>query len=217
MKPLFAHSYLRTALLAALPLAASVGCTHLSTDTRQSSNTEYTQPATAEQETSFTSISTLEADANEHDEMTATSEDNASMASQDSDTQTPTLDEDEFASQSLEQPALRVFRFGFDKSEISEQDFENLTAHAQYLIAHPDQRLRIQGHADNRGPKEYNQYLSAQRAKAIAAILIDEGVPQAQLQIEGMGDSQPVEDATQWAKNRRVELLYDDSMLVSHP
>lgn len=114
-------------------------------------------------------------------------------------------------------PEQRIFQFGFDKSEVSEADLAAIMKHAQYLEANPQLTLLISGHADNRGPKEYNSYLSAQRAKSIAALLIEAGVDESRLRVIGKGDSEPLLDAEQWRENRRVELDYEDNVLVGNP
>ena len=122
-----------------------------------------------------------------------------------------------FEGDALSQPDKLVFNFGFDKSEVSEEDLEILQQHAEYLLENPGMTLVISGHSDNRGPKAYNQYLSEQRAKRVEAILVEQGVPESQIEVQGLGDDIPLNDASNWRENRRVELEYQDSFLVSNP
>ena len=105
-------------------------------------------------------------------------------------------------------PGQRIFQFGFDKAEIGTADREVLKQHADYLKAHPSVILHIQGHTDHYGPKAYNEYLSKQRAEAVAKTLIEFGAPESQLVIDALGDTQPLKKATTTAQNRRVELQY---------
>jgi len=112
-------------------------------------------------------------------------------------------------------PEQTKFFFGFNKTELSDEDKAVLNKHAEYLLNNKDMVLVISGHADNRGNKNYNQYLSLLRAESIAAILTTAGVPEGQLRVSGMGDNIPMVDATHWGENRRAELLYRDALMLS--
>ena len=112
-------------------------------------------------------------------------------------------------------PEQTKFFFGFNKTQLSDEDKAVLNKHAEYLINNNDVVLVISGHADNRGNKNYNQYLSLLRAESIAAILTAAGVPEGQLRVSGMGDKIPMVDATHWGENRRAELLYRDALMLS--
>jgi peptidoglycan-associated lipoprotein len=75
----------------------------------------------------------------------------------------------------------------------------------------PTVTLVLEGHADERGSREYNLALGERRAKAIERILSVEGVPAEQLQVISFGEERPValsHDEEAWRLNRRVELLY---------
>ena len=113
------------------------------------------------------------------------------------------------------QPTQNVFQFGFDQAELSDSDIEQVKQHAQYLIDNPDIQLKIVGHTDHHGPKVYNEYLSKQRASAVAKILIEAGVTESQLEISALADEQPLAEATHTRMNRRVELQYNSMNLVS--
>ncbi|MGH8372634.1 MAG: peptidoglycan-associated lipoprotein Pal [Gammaproteobacteria bacterium] len=107
--------------------------------------------------------------------------------------------------------AQRVIYFDFDKSNIRSEFLDTLTAHAKYLIAHPDQKMRIEGYTDERGTVEYNIALGDRRAQAVRRFLLFQGVTPDQLTTVSYGEAHPAdsghnEDA--WAKNRRAVLVY---------
>ncbi len=112
-------------------------------------------------------------------------------------------------------PDQTKFFFGFNKTQPNNADTEVLKQHAAYLLKNPNVVLVINGHADNRGNKQYNQYLSELRAEKISAILMKAGVPESQLRVAGMGDNVPMVAAINWGENRRVELLYRDALMLS--
>jgi peptidoglycan-associated lipoprotein len=107
--------------------------------------------------------------------------------------------------------AQRVFYFDFNSSELSVADREALKAHARLLSANPDLSVVVEGHADERGSREYNLALGERRAKAIEEILNLQGVAKEQIQVISFGEERPValgHDEEAWRLNRRVELLY---------
>lgn len=104
-----------------------------------------------------------------------------------------------------------VVYFEYDRDDIKPEFRELIAAHAQYLRAHPQVRVKLGGHADERGSREYNLALSERRAKAVYTQLILAGVPQAQLETAAYGEEYPaVEGHSEgsWSKNRRVEFDY---------
>jgi peptidoglycan-associated lipoprotein len=105
----------------------------------------------------------------------------------------------------------RVYYFNYDSSELSSQDRDSLAAHARFLTAFPRAGLIIEGHADERGTREYNLALGERRAQAVEKILTLQGVNPDQLQVISFGEERPValgQDENAWRLNRRVELLY---------
>jgi peptidoglycan-associated lipoprotein len=86
---------------------------------------------------------------------------------------------------------------------------EELLTLAAHMLAHPNFRLRLIGHADARGTREFNKYLGSRRARAVSALLTAAGVPLEQLEIESRGEDQPRVVGTSdgvLAANRRVEI-----------
>jgi len=79
------------------------------------------------------------------------------------------------------------------------------------LMAHPNQRINIEGHSDERGTREYNISLGEQRAKSVFKMLQLIGVMSNQVDVISYGEEKPAEsghDAEALRRNRRVELVY---------
>ncbi len=105
----------------------------------------------------------------------------------------------------------RVFYFDFDRHEVPEEDRAALSAHADHLAANPALTVVVEGHADERGSREYNLALGERRAKAVASLLKLQGAAGSQLQVISFGEERavaPEHDEAAWRLNRRVELLY---------
>jgi peptidoglycan-associated lipoprotein len=105
----------------------------------------------------------------------------------------------------------RTVYFMLDSSEIMPDFIPVITAHAQYLVANPGQRITLEGNADERGSREYNIALGEQRAKSVANMMKLKGVSESQLVIVSYGEEKPVafgNDEAAWEQNRRVELVY---------
>jgi len=106
---------------------------------------------------------------------------------------------------------ITTFYFDFDTAEIKPDARDALIAHARYLVDNPQQRVRLEGHADERGTKEYNLALGERRASAIAKFLVINGVSRDQILTVSYGEEKPVSMGSgenAWAENRRVELLF---------
>ncbi len=116
--------------------------------------------------------------------------------------------------QSAEEEAMReitTFYFDFDTAEIKSEAREVLVAHARYLQANPNQNVRIEGHADERGTKEYNLALGERRANAVERFLIVNGASRSQTETISYGEEKPAvmeSSESAWAQNRRVELVF---------
>ncbi|MDH5407929.1 MAG: peptidoglycan-associated lipoprotein Pal [Gammaproteobacteria bacterium] len=117
--------------------------------------------------------------------------------------------------QSLDDPSSplskRVIYFEFDSSTIQSDYQELISAHAAYLVENPDVSIVLEGHADERGTREYNIALGERRAKAVRQLMTLQGVTEKQLQVISFGEERPValgHDESAWSLNRRVEILY---------
>ncbi|MBW4933460.1 peptidoglycan-associated lipoprotein Pal [Marinobacter sp. F4206] len=119
------------------------------------------------------------------------------------------------AQQQAEQEALRditTFYFDFDTAEIKAEARDVLVAHAQFLANNPGQQVRLEGHADERGTKEYNLALGERRANAVQRFLVVNGASRGQMETVSYGEEKPaVMGSTEsaWAQNRRVELVFE--------
>jgi len=101
-----------------------------------------------------------------------------------------------------------VFYFDFDKAILRAESRTALAAHAQQLAASPRQ-IRLLGHADERGSREYNIALGERRAKAVKEFLVMQGVSASLIEVISYGEERPAVFASNeqsWGLNRRVEL-----------
>lgn len=105
----------------------------------------------------------------------------------------------------------RVIYFDFDSSQVKPEFVEVIAAHGRYLAAHPSARIRLEGHADERGTREYNVGLGERRAKAVERMILLQGASRDQIEVVSYGEELPValgHDEQSWALNRRVEINY---------
>ena len=93
------------------------------------------------------------------------------------------------------QNALRqtVFYFDFDVAEFKTEDRDTLTFHARDLAANPNKRVRLEGHADERGTREYNLALGERRANGILNYLIVNGASRSQIEVVSYGEERPAQ------------------------
>ncbi len=108
-------------------------------------------------------------------------------------------------------PSKRIIYFDFNKSTLQEKDHKILQSHATFLKNHPSSFVRLEGHTDERGSREYNLALGERRAKTARELLLKLGVIENQISILSYGEEQAIAlDHTPkaWRLNRRVELIY---------
>lgn len=123
--------------------------------------------------------------------------------------------EDRFVGGELDDPSSplsnRVVYFEFDSTSVRSEDMPILQAHAEYLGRNPNVTIRLEGHTDERGSREYNLALGERRALSIRQILMLQGASTQQFRVTSFGEERPAVDGSgeeAWAQNRRVELLY---------
>ena len=107
--------------------------------------------------------------------------------------------------------AKRIIYFDFDSSEIKAEGPAVVAAHARYLSSNPTVRVRLEGHTDERGSREYNIGLGERRAQAVRRALLLQGATETQLSTVSYGAERPAaagSNETAWAQNRRVEIVY---------
>jgi peptidoglycan-associated lipoprotein len=100
--------------------------------------------------------------------------------------------------------------FDTDEYSLDMADMDVLEAQARWLIAHPNLRASIEGHADERGTREYNFALAERRANAARDFLITQGIPASRLLATSWGKERPValgSNEEAWAQNRRSVTL----------
>lgn len=105
----------------------------------------------------------------------------------------------------------RTIYFDSDAVQISPESLEILEQHGEFLSLHPQSTLRIEGHADERGSREYNLGLGERRAQAVRSVLLVQGASAGQLTTVSYGEERPAvfgSDESAWVMNRRVELVY---------
>jgi len=110
------------------------------------------------------------------------------------------------------QDALRqtVFYFDFDVAEFKPADRDTLTYHARDLAANPGKRVRLEGHADERGTREYNLALGERRANGIMNYFIVNGASRSQIEVVSYGEERPSQSGQTeqaYTRNRRVEVV----------
>jgi peptidoglycan-associated lipoprotein len=104
-----------------------------------------------------------------------------------------------------------VVYFEYDSSEIKSEYLPVVAAHAAYLVKYPSARVRLEGHTDDRGSREYNVGLGERRAQSVRRALLAQGVAEAQTTTLSYGEERPAvegSDEAALAQNRRVELAY---------
>jgi len=107
--------------------------------------------------------------------------------------------------------STRVIYFEFDSANIRAEDRPVVEAHAQYLAGDPGASVVLEGHADERGSREYNIGLGERRADAVRRLLTLLGVSDGQVRTVSYGEERPAgfgHDESTWWQNRRVELNY---------
>ena len=107
--------------------------------------------------------------------------------------------------------ATRVIYFEFDQASIGSDYMALLESHARYLVENPSVSVRLEGHTDERGSREYNIGLGDRRAQAVRRVLLFQGVADNQVNTVSYGEERSVamgHDEQAWARNRRVELVY---------
>jgi peptidoglycan-associated lipoprotein len=105
----------------------------------------------------------------------------------------------------------RVIYFDYDQSSILEKYKPILAAHAELLANYPEMRIRLEGHADERGSREYNVALSERRAETVRQYLSFKNVASIQTETVAFGEEKPLvpsHNDNAWNKNRRVEINY---------
>ncbi|MBS3743755.1 MAG: peptidoglycan-associated lipoprotein Pal [Wenzhouxiangellaceae bacterium] len=105
----------------------------------------------------------------------------------------------------------REIYFEFDRSDVRAEYLPIIRAHAQYLKANPSARMLLEGHADERGSREYNLGLGERRGNSVLDLMQAEGASASQIEVVSYGEERPVcrqSSESCWERNRRVEIVY---------
>ena len=154
----------------------------------------------------------------------STDEKDSDMDTSGTDTDTSTTDVDTAAapdprdftdSRNFDNPesllSKRVIYFDFDKSTVRPEYRNIVAAHAAYMGASSSARVTLEGHADERGTREYNLGLGERRGNSVSGLMSAQGARGSQLTTVSYGEERPtcrVSDDDCWAQNRRVEIVY---------
>lgn len=105
----------------------------------------------------------------------------------------------------------RVVYFDLDQDALKPEFQAIVGCHAKYLRDRPSSRINLEGNADERGSRAYNQALGERRGNAVSSALQAQGGSGSQISVVSYGEERPIctdsnEDC--WARNRRVEIVY---------
>lgn len=105
----------------------------------------------------------------------------------------------------------KIVYFAYDSNEVSDDYVELVKHHGKYLSFNPAANVVLEGHADERGTREYNVALAERRAIAVKQVMLYEGAGNDQIKIVSYGEEKPVafgHDEESMSLNRRVEIVY---------
>lgn len=104
-----------------------------------------------------------------------------------------------------------VIYFDFDEAELRSEYRDLLSQHANRLANNAQMNVRLEGHADERGSREYNIGLGERRSQAVRRLLLIQGASANQISTVSFGEERPAafgSDEESYALNRRVEIKY---------
>jgi len=105
----------------------------------------------------------------------------------------------------------RTIYFDLDKTDIHSEFQAQIACHSEYLRQFPGARVTLEGNADERGTRDYNQGLGERRGNAVSSALSAAGASTSQLNVVSYGEERPVcreHNESCWQKNRRVDIVY---------
>ena len=108
------------------------------------------------------------------------------------------------------EPYVKIY-FDYDQDALREDALSDLLIVSRLMKDNPKYTLLVEGHADERGTREYNLALSERRAKAVEDFLSASGVSSFNVEVVGYGEEKPVDNGSNesaWSQNRRAELFF---------
>lgn len=106
----------------------------------------------------------------------------------------------------------KVIYFGFDRFDITPENKLIILAHTKKMLQNSNLRIRIDGHTDERGSREYNIGLGERRANAVRQVMALKGVAEDRIITVSYGKEKPIalgHSEESWQQNRRAELAYE--------
>jgi peptidoglycan-associated lipoprotein len=110
-----------------------------------------------------------------------------------------------------------VVRFTVDSSSLTGEAQNILRGQARWLKQYPSYGVTIEGHADERGTREYNLALGAQRATAVKRFLAQSGVSAGRIKTISYGKERPIatcDDISCWSQNRRAQTVLNSGAVA---
>ena len=104
-----------------------------------------------------------------------------------------------------------IIYLDYNSSQIKDIDIVN--AHGSYLATNPGAKIRLEGHADERGSREFNIALSERRAQEVRRLMMFQGAKASQMEVVAFGEERPLKfghSESSWQENRRVEIVYEN-------
>lgn len=117
------------------------------------------------------------------------------------------ISDDSFDAEELD----NIIYFDYDSSEIRAEDTDLVARHARQLGMNTGMSVRLEGHADERGSREYNIGLGERRAQTVRRLLLIQGASADQVSTVSFGEERPAVDGNTeaaYSQNRRVEITY---------
>ena len=108
------------------------------------------------------------------------------------------------------EPYVKIY-FDYDQDTLREDALSDLLKVSRLMKDNPKYTLLVEGHADERGTREYNLALSERRAKAVEDFLSASGVSSFNVEVVGYGEEKPVDNGSNesaWSQHRRAELFF---------
>jgi len=117
---------------------------------------------------------------------------------------------DRMSNVDIGEPYVKIY-FDYDQDTLREDALSDLLKVSRLMKDNPKYTLLVEGHADERGTREYNLALSERRAKAVEDFLSASGVSSFNVEVVGYGEEKPVDNGSNesaWSQNRRAELFF---------
>jgi peptidoglycan-associated lipoprotein len=112
-----------------------------------------------------------------------------------------------------------VVRFEVDSSSLTGEAQGILRNQAVWLNQYPQYTVTIEGHADERGTREYNIALGARRATAVRGYLAQQGVSSSRIRTISYGKERPIavcDDISCWSQNRRAQTILNNGAMAGY-